>query len=235
MKRTIATLLLTMVLTAAAAGTAGAGTAPVRVTYLEGAAWEGPAEEGPWQPLSPAAAVPPGRFVRTGEAGIVELTLGDGSVVRLAPESLYTIHEAAFPEQSPRRFSAKLFFGKLWARIHKRSGTLSGRFETRIPTAVVGVRGTVYNLAAARDRSADIFVYDGRVGVGPPVLAPGAAREEVAWPAEVTEAEWEEIILGKLQRLRIGTDGRPGAPEAFAPEAVRDAWVEFNQRRDAGS
>lgn len=216
-------------------GTAPAAAHAVRITYIQGQVEQGASETGPWQPIERSATVAPGSFLRTADDGIVELTLADGSVLRLGPGSLYGIQQADFSERRPRRFSAKLLFGKLWAKIRKRSGRLQGRFETQIPTAVVGVRGTVYNLAAARDQSAEIQVYEGRVGVAPPVLAPGAARQEVAWPTRVSERQWEEIILGKLQRLRIGADGRPGQAESFDPQAVKDAWVEFNQRRDAGS
>jgi len=225
-----------LMLLLAAIGLIHAGTAlasAVRVTYLKGGVFWGASEQGPWQPLELSRPIAPTGFVRTAEDGIVELTLADDSVVRLAPGSLYEVQEAVFVSDQPRRFVAKLFFGKLWANVQKQSARLSGRFETRIPTAIIGVRGTVYHLAADRDRSADIYVYEGLVGVGPPVLVAGAAREEIAWPTQVSEKQWEEIILAKLQRLRIESDGRPGKAQAFDPQAVRDRWVEFNQQRDA--
>jgi hypothetical protein len=227
-------LLMRLVLAALFWGMAGpAWAAAVQVTYLEGGVFQGPSQQGPWRPLGLSETLGSQDFVQTGADGIVELTLADASVVRLAPGSLYAIQEAVFSPEQPRRYVAKLFVGKLWANIQKRSGRLIGRFDTRIPTAVVGVRGTVYNLIAARDRSADIQVYEGLVGVGPPLLVEGAAREEIQWPSQVSERQWEEIILAKLQRLRIDAEGRPGSVEALDAEAVRDRWVVFNQQRDA--
>jgi len=225
-----AVVLFTLALCLGGVSTAEAG---VQASFVKGQAFQGSSERGPWRPLSRAATIATGDYVKTGDDGIVELTLPDKSVIRLAPDSLYHVEEAEFPEQAPRKWSAKLFFGKLWANVQKRTGIMSGRFDTRVPTAVVGVRGTVYNLAAARDSSTDVYVYDGVVGVGPPMVAEGAAREEVAWPAQVSEKQWEEIILAKLQRLHIGADGRPGKPQAFDPEAEMDDWVAFNQERDA--
>jgi hypothetical protein len=225
------TLLTAAALILMSAGPARAATA--RVTYLEGSVFLGASEQGPWKPLELSRTVDAAGFLRTGDDGIVELTLADASVVRLAPGSLYVIQEASFLPEQPRRFAATLFFGKLWAKVKKAGSGVAGSFETRIPTAIIGVRGTVYNLAAARDRSAEIFVYEGVVGVGPPVLVEGAAREEIAWPSQVSEKRWEEIILAKLQRLSIGADGRPGQVRDFDPRAVRDRWVEFNQQRDA--
>jgi len=60
-----------------------------------------------------------------------------------------------------------------------------------------------------------------------------ADREEISWPAEVTEKQWEEIILKRLQRLYIGSDGMPGMPESFDPVKEKDEWAEWNLRQDA--
>jgi len=95
------------------------------------------------------------------------------------------------------------------------------------------VRGTTYNLKAAADKSTEISVYQGKVGVGPPLLVEGGPKEEMAWPIQVSEKKWEEIILGKLQRLYIGPDGTPGKPESFDPLKEKDEWVIENQKRDA--
>ena len=111
----------------------------------------------------------------------------------------------------------------------------ANNFDTHTPTAVVGVRGTVFNVDAGADTSTEVSVFEGRVGVEPPMVQPGAAKEEMAWPAQVSEKQWEEIIVGKLQRLRIGADGRPGKPSAFDPDSEKDAWVDWNRNRDANA
>jgi hypothetical protein len=100
------------------------------------------------------------------------------------------------------------------------------------PTAVLSVRGTTYDLVAAEDQSTEVSVYEGQVGVAPPPVEEGAAHEEVAWPVEVTQAEWEEIILGKLQRLRIGPDGQPEKTASIAVDEVQDEWTRWNMDRD---
>ena len=55
----------------------------------------------------------------------------------------------------------------------------------------------------------------------------------MAWPAQVSEDEWEEIVLGKLQRLHIGPDGKPGKPVKFDPARKTDEWTAWNMERDA--
>ncbi len=232
MRRVLAVLALAGVV--ALMGAPLVSAAEVQVTFTQGTVFRGATRQGPWEPVQRGEGVSPASFLRTAEDGILELGLGDGSVVRLAPDSIYQVDEAWFETGKPRRFSAQLFVGKLWARVRQPGRGGLGRFENRIPTAVIGVRGTVYDLRAAMDGSAEVRVYAGMVAVGPPMLIQGGAREEMAWPGQVSEAQWEEIILGKLQRLRIGSDGRPGRPEAFDPRSVTDDWVKFNQRRDTG-
>jgi hypothetical protein len=123
-------------------------------------------------------AVAAHNFIKTGKKGYVELTLPDRSIVRLAPGTLFELEESLFAKNKPRRFSARLLLGKIWARVSKKIGSQSGSFNTRTPTAVAGVRGTVYDLRAAADKSTDIRVHSGRVAVGPPLVVEGGQKEE---------------------------------------------------------
>ena len=75
-------------------------------------------------------------------------------------------------------------------------------------------------------------VYQGTVGVSQSVISKGADREEISWPAEVSEKKWEEIILVRLQRLFIGSDGVPNKPESFDPVKEKDEWADWNLKRD---
>lgn len=206
--------------------------ASARVEYLQGAVQIGSTDSGPWQPLEKGMAVTANKFIKTGKNGYVELTLPDRSIVRLAPGTLFELEESFFPRNKPRRFSARLLLGKIWARVSQKIGPRSGSFNTRTPTAVAGVRGTVYDLRTAADKSTEIRVHAGRVAVGPALVAAGGPKEEIAWPQQVTEQKWEEIILGKLQKLHIGPDGKPGEPTRFDPQMERDEWTEWNIERD---
>ena len=203
-----------------------------RVTLLEGSVDYRPSDSEPWQPLQETTPVRADYTIQTGKNGYVELTLADGSILRLAPGSRFTIDKSLFPGDRPRRFSARLLLGKLWARVAGSLGMSGGSFRTATPTAVAGVRGTTYDLRTAEARGTDIWVYEGVVAVGPARFEKGGQKEEVAWPTEVSERQWEEIILGKLQKLHIGPDGTPGKPTAFEPEKEKDGWTAWNQERD---
>ncbi len=203
------------------------------ITYNIGDTFIGDAKNGPWEKIEKGMQVPEGKFLKTGKKGVIELTLPDNSVVRLAPGTLYKLDEMVFGEKGPRRFSARLFIGRLWAKINKKMGRDRNRFNTRTPTSVIGVRGTVFSVKTDIDSSTYILVYKGRVGVAPPLISEEGPREEIAWPQEVSEKKWEEIILGQLQKLHIDASGKPGAPESFDPEKEKDDWTAWNRKRDA--
>jgi len=211
---------------------AGFGAKTARVSHVHGDVFIGATDKGPWQPAKKGLTISADNFIKTGDPGRVELTMPDGSVVRLASNTLFKINQASFPEKEARKFSVRLFLGKMWAKVTSRIGSPRGTFNAHTPTAVAGVRGTVYNLEVAKDTSTNIWVYDGKIGVGPPVLVEGGAKDEIAWPAEVNEKRWAEIILARLQRLYIGADGKPGKPVSFDPAREKDEWTAWNLQRD---
>jgi len=209
------------------------GLEKIRVTWQKGKASIGVNQKGPWQMLKSGMPVTAGSFIKTGKDSMVELTMPDNSVIRLASDTLFKVDQALFPEDKLRRFFSKLFVGKMWAKITVVFRGRRGTFNTSTHTAVAGVRGTTYNLKAGADKSTEISVYEGKVGVGPPLIVEGGPKEETAWPIQVSEKKWEEIILGKLQKLYIGPDGKPGEPVSFDPLKEKDEWVIENQKRDA--
>lgn len=213
--------------------TVASGIQMAEITYLKGESFIGATEHGPWKTLAKGMQVDQGRFIKTDKTGVVELTLPDKSVIRLAPTTLYRLDEAIFPNMKRRKFSARLFFGNIWAKVSQSLNIARGSFNIVTPTAIVGVRGTVYNVYAAKDKSTSVSVYQGVVGVSPPLISERAAKEEISWPKEVSEKRWEEIILGRLQRLYVGADGLPGKPESFDPVVEKDKWADWNLKRDA--
>ncbi len=209
------------------------GLQKIKVTWQKGEASIGLSQKGPWQTLNSGMSVTAGSFIKTGKGSMVELTLPDNSIIRLASDTLFKVNQALFPEYKLRRFFSKLLIGKIWAKVTSTFRGRRGTFNTSTYTAVAGVRGTTYNLKAGADKSTEISVYEGKVGVGPPLIVEGGPKEEMAWPMQVSEKKWEEIILGKLQKLYIGPDGKPGKPVSFDPLKEKDEWVMWNQERDA--
>jgi len=234
LKKTLSVLLVSAILIAVLApATPGFGLEKIRVTLQKGEVSIGLSQKGPWQTLKTGMLVTAGSFIKTGKDSVVELTMPDNSIIRLASDTLFELNQAFFPEDKLRRFFSKLLIGKMWAKVTSAFRGRRGTFNTSTYTAVAGVRGTTYNLKAGADKSTEISVYEGKVGVGPPLIVEGGPKEEMVWPMQVSEIKWEEIILGKLQKLYIGPDGKPGKPVSFDPLKEKDEWVMWNQERDA--
>jgi hypothetical protein len=231
MKQSIFAILMTALLVITLMTPAVSHASMVEVTYLQGGVNRGSSEKGPWQPLTKEDVISEGEYVNTTGDGTVELRLPDHSTIRLAPYSLYRIDEVTFSGNERQDFSARLFFGTLWAKVQKRVG--QGRFDTMVPTAVVGVRGTAFNVETASDTTTDISVYAGTVGVKPPIISKESSHEEITWPSEVSEKKWEEIVVTRLHTLHIDALGNPGKPRAFEPGTKKSTWVEWNRKRDA--
>lgn len=87
---------------------------------------------------------------------------------------------------------------------------------------VLGGHSDTTQLAGAADKSTNIWVNEGKVGVGPLLVVEGGPRAEMARPGETSEKEGKVIILERLRQLGIGPNGRPGKPQSFDPAKVSD-------------
>jgi len=234
LKKTLSVLVVSAILiTVSALASPVFGLEKISVTWQKGEVSISLSQKGPWQTLKTGMPVTAGSFIKTGKESMVELTMPDNSIIRLASDTLFELNQAFFPEDKRRRFFSKLLIGKMWAKVTSAFRGRRGTFNTSTYTAVAGVRGTTYNLTAGADKSTEISVYEGKVGVGPPLIVEDGPKEEIAWPMQVSEKKWEEIILGKLQKLYIGPDGKPGKPVSFDPLKEKDEWAMWNQERDA--
>ena len=190
-------------------------------------------------PLRAGGAVAPGNIVRTGKDGRLELELPDGSFLRFDKDTSFTVLASAYEKKGQRRdVRIRMILGKAWARV-SRLLMGRGRFAIETPTAVAGVRGTVYRLNLNRDRSAVVKVYDGEVEVRRKEKQEEQARrpaplkqpQPVAGPHPVSMEQWVYIV-GALQQINIRPDGTAAKPFRFDIQADLDEWVRWNQMRD---
>ncbi len=220
----------------ASAGERGAGIRPLtgKVTFVAG-----PAEirhAGRTVAAKVDSVVLPGDEVSTGPASRLELTLFDRSIVRLGPGSRFVVKQASWGRNE--RFTAKLLFGQLWAKVASVLGGRS-RFDVETENAVAGVRGTTFRVDAHHDRSVLVRVYAGAVAIASAnrlpteAHAPARERHEVPGPQEVDRRSYEKL-LAKMMELKVSASGELGEPRPFtASDEAGDDWVAWNTGRDA--
>ena len=232
--------------------------APGTVTFVSGEATR--VAGGTAEPLALGSVVEVGDTVETRKRTRLEITLRDQSVLRVGPRSRLRLSAAIFGRSlDDRRVAARLLVGEVWAKVAKAAGG-DAKFEVQTANAVAVVRGTTFRVDARTDRSVVVKVYAGAVAVAgsgpiprPAHRAPGEAPEpgeapagpgtaagaggkrrvQVAGPAEVSREQWERLV-GAMMEIRVGADGRPGEPTAFALSPARaDDFEAWNRERDA--
>jgi hypothetical protein len=220
------------------AGPRAAAAPAATVTFLDGEATR--SAGGKPEKLAKGSALHEGDEVATQKRTRLELTLKDGSVVRLGPQARAKLETAAFGASvEERKVSARLVVGNVWARVAKTVGGES-RFEVKTENAVAGVRGTTFRVDAAHDKSVVVLVYSGTVAVAAGALprpehrgGKDQPRHQISGPEEVTREQWEKIVTAMME-VRVSSTGRPEEPQSFALK-TDDPWETWNRERDAAT
>ncbi len=109
---------------------------------------------GEWQAAKDGMVIMPGDVVKTASSGSVEVMLDGGKVGRVDVKagSLFRINKAGTnPATGDKTTLLELAVGKLIAHVEKLQG--NSKFEVRTPTALTGVRGTVFEVTVKANRA----------------------------------------------------------------------------------
>lgn len=196
--------------------------------------------------LTVGSEVAEGEYIQTGPGAKLELALRDGSKLRVAENSTLRVNSLLFQSGSRRRqFDMKVETGRVWASVNKAIGGES-TFDIRTPSAVAGVRGTVFRVDLDEEATV-IKVYAGAVAVrNIPVYAnqeavdaarngaapAGRPRRQVQGPRQVNAQQWEEIIAKELTGVRVERSGQMKKVALEMNDELQNAWVAWNVERD---
>lgn len=178
--------------------------------------------------------------------GPLKIALNDGSVIMLDGGSQLVFDEAAFGDQAAReRFSARLSFGRFWAKVKKAVAGSDAKFEVKTDRAVAGVRGTIFRIDATKfagstrvpkKAKTQVWVTTGKVAVASTkalkekkAKAQGP-RVQVAGPQEISKEAWEKRFaeLQAGMSVTVTDELWTVAPE---PEP-KDRFAAFIRRHD---
>jgi hypothetical protein len=138
------------------------------------------ASDGSIHPLVADEFLSPGDRIRTGPGGVAELIIDNQSILRLRENSqiaFVAIQDSTRLKDRQAGTRVSLDLGRVWVKVRKWAGPLVG-FEVRLPTAVAGVHGTIFECTVRADSSGEVSVLEGLVGV-----VGGHARTETKVPA----------------------------------------------------
>jgi len=218
--------------------------APVcRISYFYGNVDKKVPPGEKWEKPFLDEAVTEGEWLKTGFDSKAELSIVDGSLLRIAENSYLQIEGLDAIGDPIITFKINMFLGRLWAKVKK----LRRRSEFKIknPIVVAGVRGTTYRMDFLPDSTTRLRVYNGTVAVS---NEPLKARVEehgklqkphkvtgphpVKGPHEVSLKEWFVIVKAQ-QELWVGKDGKYKVSVFNLKEDSRDPWVKWNMERDS--
>lgn len=173
------------------------------VTYVEGLVTVKPAGGGAAGPIAEGDPLHEGDTVQTPPGARLEISVANGSVIRLGESSRLLLGTAP---AAGHAFSARLFLGNLWTRVHKLVASETFHIETE--NGVAGVRGTEFRVEVGPQ--ADLVrVYEGAVEVK------GAA----GWAHRIEPGH----------ELSFHRNRAPVGPRAFDPASERSSkfmkWV----------
>jgi hypothetical protein len=182
-----------------------------------------------------------GEKVKTQDESRGEVAFADGSIIRIDANSNLDIVELK-KDKTGQAAAAKVWSGRVWASVNKASKKT--KFELESPTAVAAVRGTVFRMSVADDKTTKVAVYSGEVKVeaSPDFMQNQKAKQggkageiegpqQVGGPKEVSFEQWVQIVKAQME-ITINPDGTYGIVK-FDPVAdSQDEWVKWNQLRD---
>jgi len=120
------------------------------------------AKETVWTKAELTMPVYFGDNIRTREDGEVTITYIDQSLLKIHSNTHTTLNSIVSPVE--KKNSVVLFFGRIWSKVSRRVLRMRG-FEVQTPTAVLGVRGTEFEIGSYEDGTTIVRVDSGKVTV----------------------------------------------------------------------
>lgn len=177
-------------------------------------------------------------WIKTGAESRCEITLEDGSVVRMDENSLQCFEKVETTSGS-RKFSILLSAGKIWLNARKIISK-NDSFQVRTDKAVCAIRGTQFRVDTGSNHT-QISVYSGEVATWSALFdrAEYKANKDaaiskpypVAGPEPVSMEKWVEIVKA-FQQITIDAKGGYKKQDLDIKSLSENTWVIWNMTRD---
>lgn len=225
MKKIIAIMLIALHLLGTSQALAALSPVEAKITFLKGKAEVQRGGSLIWAPAMLRMSLTSGDRIATEEGSEVEIKLDDGSVLKMKDKSLLVI-ERMDRQKKPLITVTRLqaLSGKILGCIRKLSSKES-KFEINTPTAVAGIRGTVFAVFVEGD-STELDVVQGQVAVsgqvGREVLVGEKQSTVVAKgdsarsPFPMAAAKLAFIMMWGGAAIKIGSLGAASATAWYA-------------------
>ncbi len=117
--------------------------------------------DGTRMPLAPRQTIESGDVILTGETGNVQLTFRDKTRIVIGPATEFRIDEVTLNQDNRAERFVVTLLGGVFRFLTGDSAKSS--YELRTPTATMGIRGTVFDMAVDSGRTTRFVGFDGQV------------------------------------------------------------------------
>jgi len=176
-----------------------------------------------------------GDWIKTGAESRCEITLEDGSILRMEENSLQCFEKVKTTSGS-RKSSILLSAGKIWLNAGK-IVSKNDSFQVRTDKAVCAIRGTQFRVDTGSNLTR-ISVYSGEVTTWSALFDRAEYKDAaiskpypVAGPDPVSMEKWVEIVKA-FQQITIDAKGRYKKQDLDTKSLSEDTWVIWNMTRD---
>lgn len=177
-----------------------------------------------WIPANIGDTISSPERIRVGADSYCEVQFGNLAVARIEADSEVSISHLALGQT--RQVGLALATGAIVSKVQKLAG--NDEYQVGTKTAVAGVRGTEFRVAASNGDSTEFSVREGVVTVIPPeaiIATTSASQEAVAQEVKRTVVASAPTVTADQQLVVTSQD--------FAP--VRQQLVQVKQQIDAGA
>lgn len=177
-----------------------------------------------------------GDQIRTEAESRCEITLEDGTIVRMDENSLQQF-EKYIVSKTAKEISLFLSTGKMWLNVRKILAK-SDSFKVRTNKAVCAIRGTKFRVDTD-DKQTRISVHKGVVATWstlfdkpkPKLDASILKPKPIAGPHPVSMERWVEIVTA-FQQITIDSNGKYEKKDLDVNTIMADQWIRWNMVRD---
>ncbi|MEA3280062.1 MAG: FecR family protein [Thermodesulfobacteriota bacterium] len=180
-----------------------------------------------------------GDQLKTGVESRCEITLKDGTVVRMDEQSIQKFEEVLFDKTS-KEVSILLSSGKVWLNVRKIISK-NDSFQVRTNKAVCAIRGTTFGVDTDENYTR-INVHKGVVATWSSFFDRAGQESDkdaaisepypVAGPHPVSMEKWVEIVKA-FQQITIDNKGKYEKQPLDVRTLSEDPWVVWNMTRDS--
>ncbi len=153
-----------------------------------------------------------GDSITTEKNSWITINIDDDKEIKIGPNSMVNISQLSGKiKAGNEQTSLSLHVGKVWSKI-KRKLNMHAKYEIKVPTAVMGVRGTEFSVENTADGEINVAVLSGKVVTTRPLLQNDSNSNDTRSIYEIPITKNQQAIMNQSDTSEKDVKVEPIAP-----------------------